>query len=122
MELSSLFKKAKEWFTWGKIAFSAVLATATFGTFVAGEIRGANMLEPRVTALEARVEKIETHLGEQGEQLLKHILVIPDKVQQLETRVAGLEVEMRGSAKDLGEIKGYLKAMADKMGVQREHE
>lgn len=112
-----LIKKLKDWFTWGKIALSAILATAGFGTFVAGEIRGANLLEPRVSALEGRVEKIEKHLGEQSDQILKIVSVLPDKVQLLETRVAGLEVEMRGSTKDMSEIKGYLRAMADKMGV-----
>lgn len=114
-----LIKKLKGWLTWGKIAFSAVLATAGFGTFVAGEIRGANLLEPRVTALETRVEKIELHLGEQSDQILKIVSVIPDKVQLLETRVAGLEVEMRGTSKDMSEIKGYLRAMSDKMGIVR---
>jgi hypothetical protein len=112
-----LINKLKSWMTWGKIAFTAVIATAGFGTFVAGEIRGANLLEPRVSALEGRVEKIEEHLGAQGDQILKIVSVIPDKVQLLETRVAGLEVEMRGNTKDMSEIKGYLRAMADKMGV-----
>lgn len=114
-----LINKLKSWMTWGKIAFSAVIATAGFGTFVAGEIRGANLLEPRVTALETRVEKIELHLGEQSDQILKIVSVIPDKVQLLETRVAGLEVEMRGTSKDMSEIKGYLRAMSDKMGIVR---
>jgi hypothetical protein len=113
-----LINKLKSWMTWGKIAFSAVIATAGFGTFVAGEIRGANLLEPRVSALEGRVEKIEEHLGAQGDQILKIVSVIPDKVQLLETRVAGLEVELRGNTKDMSEIKGYLRAMADKMGVE----
>jgi len=114
-----LIKKLKSWLTWGKIAFSAVLATAGFGTFVAGEIRGANLLEPRVSALEGRVEKIEKHLGEQSDQILKIVSVLPDKVQLLETRVAGLEVEMRGTTKDMSEIKGYLRAMSEKMGISR---
>ena len=119
MDINAIIANVKSWLTWGKIAFSAVLATAGFGTFVAGEIRGANLLEPRVSALETRVEKIEKHLGEQGEQILKHVVVIPEKVQLLENRVAGLEIEVRGTTKDMSEIKGYLKAMADKMGVQR---
>jgi len=118
-----LIRKLKDWFTWGKITVTAVLAVAGFGAFVAGEIRGAIMLEPRVAALETRVEKIELHLGEQGDHILKIVSVLPDKVQLLETRVAGIEVEMRSNSKDMSEIKGYLRAMSDKMGIGRpDHE
>ena len=56
-------------FTWGRIAFLVLLAVAGFGTFVAGQIAGANELEPRVFELEKRTEAVEVRLSKQGEDL-----------------------------------------------------
>ena len=72
-------------FSWGRVAFAAILATAGFGTFVAGQIAGANGLEPRVSELEKRTDAVEARLSKQGE--------------------------------DLAEIKGYVRAIAARMGV-----
>jgi hypothetical protein len=72
-------------FTWGRVAFAAVMLLLWFGSFVAGQIAGANELEPRVTHLERRVDAVDAKLGKQGE--------------------------------DIAEIKGYVRAIAGKMGV-----
>lgn len=74
-----------KWFTWGRMAFAAVVGVAWFATFVAGQVAGANSLEPRVAELEKRTEAVEVRLSKQGE--------------------------------DLAEIKGYVRAIAGKMGV-----
>lgn len=72
-------------FTWGRLLTAAIVGILWFATFVAGQIAGANELEPRVSALEARTEAVEVRLSKQGE--------------------------------DLAEIKGYVRAIAGKMGV-----
>jgi len=72
-------------FSWGRVAVGALIATAGFGTFVAGQIAGANELEPRVAELEKRTDAVEARLSKQ--------------------------------ARDLAEIKGYVRAIAARMGV-----
>ena len=57
------------WFTWGRVITACVLGVIWFGSFVAGQIAGANELEPRVAALEARTEAVEIRLSKQGEDL-----------------------------------------------------
>jgi hypothetical protein len=74
-----------KWFTWGRAVVAAVVGVAWFATFVAGQVAGANSLEPRVAELEKRTEAVEVRLSKQGE--------------------------------DLAEIKGYVRAIAGKMGV-----
>ena len=74
-----------KWFTWGRAVVAAVVGVAWFATFVAGQVAGANSLEPRVAELETRTEAVEVRLSKQGE--------------------------------DLAEIKGYVRAIAGKMGV-----
>ena len=74
-----------KWFTWGRAVVAAVVGVAWFATFVAGQVAGANSLEPRVAELEKRTEAVEIRLSKQGE--------------------------------DLAEIKGYVRAIAGKMGV-----
>ena len=56
-------------FTWGRIAFAGGMILAGAATFVAGQIAGANELEPRVSSLEARTEAVEVRLSKQGEDL-----------------------------------------------------
>lgn len=72
-------------FTWGRVAFVGVMCLAGAATFVAGQIAGANELEPRVTALERRADVVENKLSQQGE--------------------------------DIAEIKGYVRAIAGRLGV-----
>lgn len=72
-------------FTWGRIAFAGVMLLAGAVTFVAGQIAGANELEPRVAQLERRTDAVEAKLSKQGE--------------------------------DIAEIKGYVRAIAGKLGV-----
>lgn len=72
-------------FTWGRVVLTVGALLTAGATFVAGQIAGANELEPRVSALEARTEAVEVRLSKQGE--------------------------------DLAEIKGYVRAIAGKMGV-----
>ena len=50
-----------KWFTWGRMAFAAVVGVAWFATFVAGQVAGANSLEPRVAELEKRTEAFGEH-------------------------------------------------------------
>jgi len=76
-------------FTWGRVAFAGGMILAGAATFVAGQIAGANELEPRVLALEDRTSKVEAKLEVQGA--------------------------------DLAEIKGYVRAIAGHLGVQRGH-
>lgn len=56
-------------FTWGRVVTGIILAMLWFGTFVAGQIAGANELEPRVASLEARTQAVEGKLSKQGEDL-----------------------------------------------------
>lgn len=56
-------------FTWGRVAFIGVMCLAGAATFVAGQIAGANELEPRVTVLEKRADAVEVKLSKQGEDL-----------------------------------------------------
>lgn len=56
-------------FSWGRVITAVVVALVWFGTFVAGQIAGANELEPRVASLEARTEAVEGKLSKQGEDL-----------------------------------------------------
>lgn len=72
-------------FTWGRIAFAGVMLLAGAVTFVAGQIAGANELEPRVAQLEKRADAVDSKLNKQGE--------------------------------DIAEIKGYVRAIAGKLGV-----
>ncbi len=76
-------------FTWGRVAIAGGMLLAAGATFVAGQIAGANELEPRVHALEDRTSKVEAKLELQGQ--------------------------------DLAEIKGYVRAIAGHLGVQRGH-
>ncbi len=72
-------------FTWSRVALTVGALLTGGATFIAGQIAGANELEPRVAQLEARTEAVEHKLSKQGE--------------------------------DLAEIKGYVRAIAGKMGV-----
>ena len=81
-----MIDKVANVFTWGRVAFLAIVGAAGFATFVAGEISGARSLEPRVTELEKRAEIVEAKLSLQGETL--------------------------------AEIRGYVKAIAGKLGVR----
>ena len=56
-------------FTWGRIAFAGGMILAGAATFVAGQIAGANELEPRVMALEERTGKLEGKLEVQAADL-----------------------------------------------------
>lgn len=56
-------------FTWGRVAVAVGMLLAAGATFVAGQIAGANELEPRVLALEDRTSKVEAKLELQGQDL-----------------------------------------------------
>jgi hypothetical protein len=56
-------------FTWGRFAVAVCMLLAAGATFVAGQIAGANELEPRVAALEDRTSKVEAKLEVQGADL-----------------------------------------------------
>jgi hypothetical protein len=64
-----IMERIGEWLTWGKIAVACAIGAAGFGTFVAGEIKGASSLEPRVTVLEHRATATELRIGQHGEIL-----------------------------------------------------
>jgi hypothetical protein len=64
-----IIEKVGEWLTWGRIAIACAIGAAGFGTFVAGEIKGASSLEPRVTVLEQRASAIEMRITHHGEIL-----------------------------------------------------
>lgn len=72
-------------FTWGRVAFAALMAVCGAATYVAGQVAGANELEPRVAQLEKRADAVDAKLNKQGE--------------------------------DIAEIKGYVRAIAGKLGV-----
>jgi hypothetical protein len=56
-------------FTWGRAAIAGGMLLAAGATFVAGQISGANELEPRVLALEERTGKLEGKLEVQAQDL-----------------------------------------------------
>jgi hypothetical protein len=56
-------------FTWARFAVAVGMLLAAGATFVAGQIAGANELEPRVMALEDRTSKVEAKLEVQGADL-----------------------------------------------------
>jgi hypothetical protein len=56
-------------FTWGRVAFVGVMMLGGAATFVAGQVAGANELEPRVAALEERASKVEAKLEVQAADL-----------------------------------------------------
>jgi hypothetical protein len=64
-----MIEHVKAWLTWGRIAFAVFIAVAGFATFVAGQVAGANSLEPRVKALEGRITAHEATAARLGHDL-----------------------------------------------------
>ena len=56
-------------FSWGRVSFLVILAMAGFGTFVAGEVSGARTLEPRVVALEEKIDAFAEDFEDRGKTL-----------------------------------------------------
>lgn len=48
--------------SWGRIAFVVVAGLVAFGSYLTGEIIGAQGIGPRVTALELKVAAIKTEM------------------------------------------------------------
>jgi hypothetical protein len=67
--MKTIAERAAGIFTWGRIAFLVIIGMAGFATFVAGEVSGARTLEPRVTALEIRAEKVDARMSIHAEHL-----------------------------------------------------
>lgn len=84
--MSTIAERAASLFTWGRVAFLVVIGMGGFATFVAGEVSGARTLEPRVTALEARAERVDARMSLHAETL--------------------------------AEIRGYVRAIADRVGAK----
>ena len=56
-------------FTWGRVAFVGIMMLGGAANFEAGQVAGANELEPRVSALEERASKVEAKLEVQAADL-----------------------------------------------------
>jgi|GEM_PF-5624959 len=92
--MKDLTERVASYMTWGRVAFVIIAGVVLFSGFTAGAISGSLSVAPSVAVLKAVTDKHEIRL------------------EKIET------IQRERSIK-MGEIIGYLRAIADTLGVRK---